>query len=104
MTSKKELEAEIRDLQWKLDKATQALGVEEGRVEHYREEVERLNARASSAAWAIRVLAPQLHSRYRRGGRMNWEDLIADAKRVEEYNATTEVLHFIEASQEGEPF
>lgn len=85
-------------------------------VEHYRKEAERLREEAAdlvprlyNAEKALKVLAPTLYRRYTpriglRAGEMDWDALIADAKRVEEYNATTEVLHFIEASQEGEPF
>lgn len=93
MTSKRELEAEISDLRRKL-------GVER----RYREEAIALRVRLYDAGKALEVLAPMLYKRYSPEGVLRWGDLIADAKRVEEYNATTEVLHFIEASQEGEPF
>src|SRR5690606_14603006 len=42
MTSKRELEAEISDLRWKLDKTSSVVTIEEDRAERYREEVERL--------------------------------------------------------------
>lgn len=97
MTSKRTLEDEISDLRWMLDKGA----VE---AERLREEAADLAARLYNAGKALEVLAPMLYKRYSPKGVLRWDDLIADAKRVEEYNATTEVLHFIEVSQEGLPF
>ena len=73
-------------------------------AEFLREERADLAARLYNVGKALEVPAPMLYRRYAPKGVPHWDDLIADAKRVEEYNATTEVLHFIEASQEGEPF
>lgn len=110
------LRKKVTDLEYEVESRERSLArVTEDRAtaNHGRQAAEQENAelrdRLAGVAQALRVLAPPIYGRYTpsiglHAGEMDWDALIADAKRVEEHNATTEVLRFIEVSQEGVPF
>lgn len=102
------LKRKVTDLEYEVESRERSLArVTEDRAtaNHRRQAAEQENAelrdRLAGVEQALRVLAAPLHGRYTpriglSAGEMDWDAMIADAKRVEEYNATTEVLHFIE--------
>src|SRR5690606_32033494 len=89
-----DLQKRLEEAGWKLEFARKNERDDAEGLREAREEV-------SNILGALSTLAPALYQRYvvkagLRGERFDVEEFVADARRVDEYNATTDVLGFLE--------